>query len=212
MPPVRGDDASGDQPELPVHQQVQFHDSSTAATDPVPIEVDDRLFRQLCPELFGWSGRTPQHKRLREEIVEHMWCGDTRAAVVVSDNPILVAAFTDELDCVAILRFEPGPSRPELVVGSRLLTVNTYKRGAGVDADLFPGPRRLDQWVGFYPIIADFICANQPEVDRRKAAIEEREWERTLQFGLAYLRDHPGVSRDGVPTRSDLPARGDELA
>jgi hypothetical protein len=30
-------------------------------------------------------------------------------------------------------------------------------------------------------------------------------------FGLAYVHEHPGVSRDSVPTRSLLPANGGDL-
>jgi hypothetical protein len=137
--------------------------------------------------------------------------GDSRAAVVVSSDPLLVAAYTDELDCVAILRFVPGPPIPDLPVGSRLLTVNTYKRGTRLDSDLFPGPLRLDRWVGFYPIIADFICADQDLIDRRKAGIDEQEWERTLRFGMEYLSAHSRASRDGSPGKSAIPKRVDLL-
>jgi hypothetical protein len=183
----------------------RFHDNSTYATDPVPVVVADEHLRWFCPQLYGWSGRRAERKRLREVIIEHMRFGDSRAAVVVSTAPLLVAAFTDELDCVVILRFVPGPPIADLAVGSRLLTVNTYKRGTKLDGDLFPGPLRIDRWVGFYPIIADFICANQDVVDRRKADIGTEEWERALGFGMEYLTAHPGRCRDGSPCRSLTP-------
>ena len=44
----------------------------------------------------------PQRTYLKEQLLH----GDSRAAVVVSVDPLLlVAAYTDELDCVALLRF-----------------------------------------------------------------------------------------------------------
>lgn len=71
-----------------------------------------------------------------------------------------------------------------------------------MDGDLFPGPLRIDRWVGFYPIIADFICANQDVVDRRKAEIETEEWDRAFRFGVEYLHAHPGTGRNGSPCMS----------
>ena len=192
----------------PLREPTRYHDDSTYASDPIPVEVADERLQWFCPELYGWSARKAQHKRLRQIIVEHMSVGDSRAAVVVSEDPLLVAAYTDELDCVAILRFVPGPSTPELSVGSRLLTVNTYKSGARFDSDLFPGPLRVETWTGFYPIIADFICANQVVVDRRKVEIDEQEWERTFRFGMEYLNAHPETSRDGSPCKSATPQMG----
>jgi hypothetical protein len=201
-----GDDSgAAEDVEHPGDGRSRYHDNSTYATDPVPVVVADERFRWFCPQLYGWSGRKAERKRLREIIIEHMRFGDSRAAVVVSTSPLLVAAYTDELDCVAILRFVPGPPIPELAVGSRLLTVNTYKRGTRLDGDLFPGPLRIERWVGFYPIIADFICANQDVVDRRKAEIATEEWDRAFRFGLEYLSAHPGTSRDGSPCRSLTP-------
>ena len=83
----------------------------------------------------------------------------------------------------------------------------THKRGTRLDAGLVPGPLRIHRWVGFYPIIADFICANQEVVDRRKAEIEEDVWGGALRFGTEYLSSHPGVSRDGSPSASVTPAQ-----
>jgi hypothetical protein len=200
-------ESTGNDAEVPPRQRTRYHDDSTYATDPVPVVVDDRRLRLFCPQLFGWSGRKAENKRLRGIISEHMRFGDSRAAVVVSSNPLLVAAYTDELDCVSILRFAPGMPIPELPIGWRLLTVNTYKRGKDLDADLFPGPLQIPRWVGFYPIIADFICGNQDVVDRRKDEIDEREWERTLRFGSEYLSTHPGLNRDGSPCKSAMPPK-----
>jgi hypothetical protein len=121
-------------------------------------------------------------------------------------EPLLVAAYTDELDCVAMLRFLPEASDRPLGIGSRLLTVNTYFRGETYAADLVPGPHDLHNYVGFYPIIADFICADAGRVERRKIEIDESEWERTQTLGTSYLSKHPGVWRDGAPCRSHRPA------
>src|SRR5262249_51250149 len=78
-----------------------------------------------------------------EEQLQH---GDSRAAIVVCTAPLLVAAYSDELDCIAMLRF-PNTFAEEykLWVGSRLLTVNTYGRGQKYDEDLILGPNLIER-------------------------------------------------------------------
>jgi hypothetical protein len=183
-----------------------FHDPDTEASDPGGVRVAGPRLQRLCPELYGLQGLSKARRRVREIIIEHMVFGDSRAAVVVALDPLLVAAYTDELDCVAVLRFPPDASDEPLDTGSRLLTVNTYGRGDSYSADLDPGPRQLHRWVSFYPIIADFICADRRQVQDRKKEIEEEEWERAQTLGVAYCAARPGLWRDGAPCRSHMPA------
>ena len=45
-----------------------------------------------------------------DSIAEHLIFGDSRAAVVISIYPkLIVAAYSDELDCVAMLLFPREP-------------------------------------------------------------------------------------------------------
>lgn len=189
-------------------------DNVSYASSPGGIVLSDDRLRRLRPDLYGLGQRLgelvglafPQRTYLRE----HLQNGDSRAAVVVSVDPLLVAAYSDELDCVALLRF-PGEFvadyKPE--IGTRLLTVNTYRRGTEVDTDLAPGPRDRGSWSGFHPVIADFVSDDEPTIDARKDAITEDEWERTYKLGCRYLHDHPGKARDGRPVFAGAPAGGD---
>jgi len=168
-------------------------------------------FRQSCcgppaPDLYRWPPWRRDRRRYRRYIIEHMMHGDSRAAIVVSVDPLLVAAYTDELDCVALLHFASDSVTQRLEIGSRLLTVNTYATGEHFSPDLVVGPRQLGRWARFHPIIADFICADREQVERRKQEIDEQEWERTIRLGKQYLTDHPGRSRDGAPCHSASPA------
>ena len=68
-------------------------------------------------------------------------------------------------------------------IGSRLLTVNTYKSEFRTDKDLIVGPLAIPRWSGFEPIIADFLTEDFNRIQMRKNYIEETEWERTFKMG-----------------------------
>jgi hypothetical protein len=187
------------------HKPIRTMDASSAASDPGGIEVSKRRLRSFCPELYGIAGLREQNRRRRLAITEHLLYGDSRAAVVISEEPFLVAAYSDELDCVALLEF-PATLRQDLHVASRLLTVNTYRRGSAYAADLFAGPHRGEAYVNFHPIIADFVCADRSRVEARKEKISEDEWGRTLRLGNEYVAAKPGLHREGAPCRSGVAA------
>ncbi len=186
-------------------------DNTTSASDAGQIKLARAKLKLLRPDLFGFraalrrlrfSSSFPQLTYIRE----HLQMGDSRAAVVVSTSPLLVAAYTDELDCVAVLRF-PDEFRTAygLARGTRLLTVNTYKRGKAYDHDLILGPNYIPRWVGFHPIIAEFVSNDLSRIEARKAEIAEDEWSRAKSMGAAYLREKPGVARDGRPVYAAAP-------
>jgi hypothetical protein len=185
------------------------------ATDPGGLAVSPDKLRVLRPELFGASGLIHGLKvRVGLEwdqlgyIDEHLGNGDSRAAVVMSTGPLLVAAYTDELDGVAVLRF-PGEFVDEyqLRPGSRLLTVNTYTNLAEPDEDVVPGPKASGRWNGFNPIIADFVSDDLERIEELKHKIEPEEWQRAQKMGEAFLRRWPGVARDGRPVLSGIDAK-----
>ena len=127
-------------------------------------------------------------------------------------TPLLVAAYTDELDCVAILEFpEEFVADYGLAEGSRLLTINTYARRQEYDADLVLGVNQTGQWTGFHPIIAEFVSDDEAKIVARKRAISAEEWQRAYRMGRAYIKQRPGVARDGRPIFAASAAdRGEE--
>src|SRR5687767_13892162 len=122
---------------MPKQQRLRTIDDSTSASDPGQINLSIPRLRRLRPDLFGkgavWHAMMvflsiepfPHKRHIREQLA----AGDSRAAVVMKINPLLVAAYTDELDCVAILRFDDSlVAEFDLTPGTRLLTVNTYRQ------------------------------------------------------------------------------------
>lgn len=184
------------------------------ASDPGRLILSSEKLQRLQPELFtntrgflGWllgRGCDSGHEEIREGLIEHLRNGDSRAAVVVSVLPLVVAAYTDELDCVALLRFpEHLVDEHHLGVSSRLLTVNTYRRPKGNSrpGDLVPGPKDTGRYVNFIPLIAEFLAYDMDQVERKKSVIAEDEWQRTIVMGNQQWAR--GVTpRDGRPMYS----------
>jgi Fe-S cluster assembly iron-binding protein IscA len=189
------------------------------ASDPGGLMLSEAKLRTLHPELFAGERRgllrwvmgnrpDPGVQEISEALTEHLNRGDSRAAVVVSVAPLVVAAYTDELDCVALLRFPDAlVAEHRLRVGSRLLTVNMYAPRAkeAVAADLVPGPKDTGQFANYVPLIADFLATDPGRAARRKQSIDEEEWQRTEDMGTQRLGQ--GVTpRDGRPLYCGSPA------
>ncbi|MHB8974909.1 MAG: hypothetical protein ACYC3X_31385 [Pirellulaceae bacterium] len=189
-------------------------DDATSASNPGQISLSHTKLRALRPDLYGIGGigksilaffRVGWPHRIY--IEEQLQYGDSRAAVVVSTSPLLIAAYTDELDCIALLRFpDEFVHQYRLSNGTRLLTVNCYGRSPAYAPDLILGPELIQRWTGFHPLIADFLCDDHTRVDARKMEIAEDEWQRAHRMGTEYMRLRPGVARDGRPVYSSIPA------
>ena len=120
-------------------------DESSPASHPAGLSLSDAKLRVLRPDLYRPLQRFRESVGLvypqRTYLTEQLQHGDSRAAVVLSVSPLLVAAYTDEMDCVVILEF-PNELAAEhrLREGSRLLTVNSYGDRDELQPDLIPGP------------------------------------------------------------------------
>jgi hypothetical protein len=186
-------------------------DDTTHAADPGGLALSDAKLRRLRPDLYGLGHRLGAAVGLtfpmRVYFRECLQNGDSRAAVVVLLRPLLVAAYTDVLDCIVLLEF-PQELATEygLRDDSRLLAINNYRRTDEVDADLIPGPNDTQTWSGFQTIIAEFASDDRERIEQRKSQISTAEWRRAYQMGKAYLEQRPGVWRDGRPGFSGEPA------
>ena len=186
----------------------------TFASDPGRVTLSRRRLARLCPEFGGAAGAVARIEDLLNDrnadvarMADHLQNGDSRAAVVVSTAPLLVSAYTDELDCVALLRFPEDFVRDyELSVGSRLLTVNRYGGGGPLARDLENGPASHHRWTNFQPLIADFLSDDRQRIALRKSQVPEQEWDLALSLGQRWLAARGTAARDGRPNRSQLPA------
>jgi hypothetical protein len=186
-------------------------DESTAASNPGGLTLSHAKLRALRPDLYSPLQRQRESVGLafpqRTYVEEQLRHGDARAAVVLSARPLLVAAYTDEMDCVAILEF-PDELAAEygLREGARLVTVNSYGDAAPWQQDLIPGPNNTGRFTQLNPLIADFVTDDAEGLAALKRAIPADEWQRAYRMGKSYLKQRPRVARDGLPVHCGEPA------
>jgi hypothetical protein len=188
----------------------EYHDDKSRASDPAGLTLSPRRYRRLRGmggivwELLGRAFGTKYPDLVRE----HLECGDSRAALVVATSPLLVAAYTDELDCVVMLRFPRWLVREHgLEVGSRLLAVITYPHDENLARDLDLGPAHHGQFLNAHPQIGEFLSGDVERMEARKREIEEGEWRRCAELAAAYRQTHGDRARDGAIYFTALPAR-----
>jgi len=152
-------------------------------------------------------------------LINHLKYGLAEPAVVVSVNDVWVkvAAYSCEFDTIVLLGFPtkavdlvaPGKQRP--VVGTRLIVVSqfTYRDAdkQGVQGDITMGPRTLNKWYNFQPLVAPFVAPGDeaPLWQQRIASVNEFLWGRVWEEWLAWkVRHGENYFRSGVPSKIRL--------
>jgi hypothetical protein len=190
-------------------------DDNSVASDPGMIRLSHEKMCAFHPELYefkGWCNKikkkfTDEQRFWQTRHREHLGTGDSRAAIVVLLRPLLVAAYSDEFDCVSMLEFSQRlVSTYGLTVGTRLLTVNIYWPEGVLAGDLSNGPASFNRYFNFSPLIAEFLSFDSDRIEQRKAEISGQEWDRTLELGQVYLERHGTSARDGRPMYCSIPA------
>lgn len=185
------------------------------ASNPGNIKLSYEKLCSFHPELFTYQGLWNRWRKIfnKDQIFwhtrhrEHMETGDSRAALVISVNPLLIAAYTDELDCIAMLQFPDGLVHSyNLYVGKKLLTVNIYWYGDALATDLENGPSAFHRYANFSPLIAEFLTHDQHRTEQLKSQISEQEWARAYDLARVYIEKNGFQARDGLPMNCSIPA------
>ena len=144
-----------------------------------------------------FSGRFYSDMQI-ERVTNALFYGDTQPALVVSTEPLLVAAYSDEMDAVVMLRFPSEfVGKYELTTGTRLTTSNVYFEGERVVSDIFIGVGYLRRWVDFMPVVQLFLGKQDDKIRAKTALFEENVWDRVTELAEAYIYEHPDLCRDG---------------
>ncbi|MCC6738162.1 MAG: hypothetical protein IT452_03890 [Planctomycetia bacterium] len=172
--------------------------------------------RLLRPDMFGFLGGLKRFMSFggelgKEYFAEQLMGGDAQPAIVMSVDPLLVAAYVSDKDGVVMLRFTGDvPSLTELKPGARLQGVFSFEPDGPQPRDIIPGPEVEPQFAGVIPLVADFLTDDAEALEETKSRIEPEEWAHTEELAKAYVKLRPGVARDGRPGFSQYPAKGFE--
>jgi hypothetical protein len=201
--------ASGD-PSNAASAATPLIDPNSQAGNPGGLTLSLAKLRALQPQLF--SDARPQDAGNRSQwlqlLVEQLQGGDSRAAVVIDADEGVVAAYTDELDCIVLLKFDARIARANAwAPGTRLLAVNVYSpKAPGIARDLEPGPKQTGNWGNFRPLIADLLTDDDTRLAAAKKEIPEEEWARAQQMGQKAYAVKKVKPRDGRPLTCGTPA------
>jgi len=186
----------------------KYHDDNTYAVNPGNVSLAAGKLRAFQGEIGFFQRISLMRAYPADMLDEHLQMGDSRAAIVVRTDPhVYVAAYTGDIDCIALLRFPDFVKRfYELDPGTRLLTINTYSSGNRIAKDLRPGPGCGFRWNNFHPLIAEFLSNDLERIEQRKQAIDQKEWDRALACANEYVKINSLRARNGSPYFSDREA------
>lgn len=127
--------------------------------------------------------------------------GDIQTAVVVSEDPLLVACYSEDMDAVILQCYpvELGQAKG-WEIGTRLLTTAKYNGYGTVrkNKDIFPGPNADKSMKSFGTVVAE-LYSDEPEyLERKTSEIPEELWVKTMDLGMKYMEEHPGIARNGL--------------
>jgi len=185
---------------------INFPWSDTAASRPGRLRLSFERLNLLHPELLLDSAGDDASMELGH-IACQLLMGDTNPALVVSVKPdLIVSAYAEDLDCVVLLRFPPDlVAEYGLRPGARLVTVNTFRAGDDVAADLTPGPE-FQNWANFQPMVAEFLADDAERVRELHRLVPEKYWQRARAQTIELLKTRRPAPRDGRPRYAVDPA------
>lgn len=180
--------------------------SGTIASNPGEFQLSQKLLSRLRPDLYGIRGYFKNKRDYKKSgltiidaIEQQLKFGDCRAAIVINTSPCLIAAYTDELDCVAILHLPKKLAKKyRFKQTDRLLTVNSYNNKD--HPDLKQGPNATGRYTGFNPIIVNLVCEDTEAIKLRESTITSQEWLRTMNLGREYRNHYPAINRPAIPS------------
>jgi hypothetical protein len=185
---------------------MKYFDNSSFASDSIGINIDVNKLKFLIPEIFNISEKIKYKfrnwgfKSDIEFIAEHVKNGDSQGAIVVSVNPLLIAAYNEDIDCIVMLKFEQKiQNKYNFKIEDKLLCVNAFGESDNLQSDLIPGKNNLKIWQLVHPIIADLVSSDKIKLKKRKDEIGDNGYEYIWKLANDYMNLKNGIYRNGKP-------------
>lgn len=169
------------------------------ASDSGGFRLDEQKLRALFPK-FKWTADQIAY------LDEHLVRGDSRAAIVASIKPLVVSAYSDELDAVILVRFTDAlVSQNSLAVGDQLIASWVYPSLRQPPSDVVQGQNNLGRHNNGEPIVADFFSNSVEKIKQRKLGVSKSEWKRVRTLTPAALKRANGQYRSYFPLATRWP-------
>ncbi|MCL2884997.1 MAG: hypothetical protein FWF49_05895 [Oscillospiraceae bacterium] len=156
----------------------KYTNPKTVAENSGNLKISKRMLRAACPDMFGTFGMKIGCRILYKRMCEFMMLGDAQPAIVWSLSPFLIAAYSDEMDAVVMVRFNSELAKKYgIVKGQHMISINVYldgkRYGWDISEDIKIGSGYLGRWIGFHPHIGDLLSDNTEIIEKHKKNIPE---------------------------------------
>lgn len=166
-----------------------YVDPNSHAENAGNVELSEEKFRQVRDKILKISffDRTQYNKNF-ERINDYMMNGDTQPAIVYSVNPLIISAYSDEMDGVVFLKFPKRLAKIyNLHEGMRLVTSNVYNNwDYKIAKDIEIGDGYLNRYVDFTPIVQLFLTDSENYAMKRTELFDEEVWDRVNYLTKEY--------------------------
>ena len=181
----------------------KYHDDNTTATNPSGLSLNGSKLESLKKTLPVIKRILTNFQYPLDVLDEYVKLGDNRAAIVLQTyNRLIVAAYTDELDCIALLEFPIHfVKENNLEVGDRLLAINTYSKGKTITSDPDNGPESNELYNNFHTLISDFLSYDHLAI--QSFCTKGYESIKTLKMEHKKLIRKYVIPRNNIPYSSD---------
>ncbi len=168
----------------------KYTDNITFAENAGNVELSKEKFAQVRDDILKLSClKKFIYNSNFECINEFMVEGDTQPAVVYSVAPLIISAYSDEMDGVVFLEFPDRLAEMyDLKKGMRLVTSNIYKYGKKTVKDINAGVAYLKRYSDFTPIVQLFLTDSENYAMRRTELFDEEKWDRVNRLTEEYSR------------------------
>ena len=185
---------------------MSISDSNSFTASPRSISLSLSKLDKFKDQLSPMDKLIAKFKYSPDKLDNYLKNGDSQAAVVLQTyNTLIVAAYSSELDSVALLQFPVSIAKQyDLAVGDRLLTINSYHQGKKRAVDLQQGADSTTRYHNFYPLIADFLSEDDAAIESIKRQIKDSDWEKVLKMGHTKMMQKGVVPRNGSPYASHI--------
>lgn len=176
-----------------------YMDQTTFAENAGEVNLSKRKFKELRDDILKVPFlKKGYYNRQFGRISQYLAYGDTQPAIVSSLNPLVISAYSDEMDAVVLLKF---PSEMQnmyaLNEGMRLVTSNVYFRGSQIAADITVGEKYLNRWIDFIPMVQLFLSDDEEFIKQRIGLLQEELWRR-----LEFLTEKRMAQNDNIKMRN----------